>query len=250
MQAELFPVPVDEQGLQTHLLPPDKKPSFIFVTPSHQFPLGSVLTIQRRISLLEYAKSTDCFIVEDDYDSEFRYEGTPVSSLQGLDPERVIYIGTFSKILSPALRIGYIVLPVSLVERCRYFKRLKDQHTAYFEQLILAQFIQDGYLERHIARMKKLYQKRRQILKQNLIDRFADRVKIFGDSTGLHFVASFPKINFCKKTLQKLESQGVRIYPVTAHTVFQERHQHQVILGYGNLTISQIEAGIQRLQKV
>lgn len=248
---ELYPVPVDERGLITHLLPSHLNPSFILVTPSHQFPLGSVLTIQRRIELLEFARAKDCFIVEDDYDSEFRYEGTPVSSLQGLDCERVIYIGTFSKIISPALRIGYVVLPSHLVERLRYLKRLADLHTSYFEQLVLAHFIDFGHLEHHIARMRKLYQKRRNALRNSLISRFANQVEISGDSTGMHLVASFTGINFCEQALLKnLETQGIKIYPVAAHSLFETQHQEKIILGYGNLGISEIETGIERLQQV
>ncbi len=109
--AVLSPIPVDENGMQTALLPREIRPAFVFVTPSHQFPLGGLLPIQRRIYLIQFARTARCYIVEDDYDSEFRYNGTPVSSLQELDPEHVIYVGTLSKSLSPALRLGYVVLP-------------------------------------------------------------------------------------------------------------------------------------------
>lgn len=120
--AVLHPIPVDEQGMKTDLIPLDKKPRFIFVTPSHQFPLGGTLSIQRRIQLIQFARTADCYIVEDDYDSEFRYQGPPIHSLQGLDSDRVIYIGTFSKILSPALRLGYLILPPALTNRFRDLK--------------------------------------------------------------------------------------------------------------------------------
>ena len=156
--ASLCPIPVDEHGMKTDLIPLDKKPSFIFVTPSHQFPIGGILTIQRRIQLIQFAQTSGCYIVEDDYDSEFCYKGAPISSLQGLEPSRVIYIGTFSKILFPALRLGYLVLPPALIERCRELKWFTDLHTPSLEQLILARFIEEGYLEHHISKMKKIYQ--------------------------------------------------------------------------------------------
>jgi GntR family transcriptional regulator / MocR family aminotransferase len=162
--AQFFPVPVDEHGIQTDLLPLTKRPRCIFVTPSHQFPQGGILPIQRRLQLIQFARATDCYLVEDDYDSEFRYVGSPISSLQGLCPARVIYIGTFSKILSPALRLGYLILPPELIERSRGIKRLLDLHSPSLEQLILAQFIEAGHLERSIARMKRIYQKRRKVL--------------------------------------------------------------------------------------
>jgi GntR family transcriptional regulator/MocR family aminotransferase len=247
--ALLQSIPVDDRGLQTHLLNSARDPRFVLVTPSHQFPLGSVLTIQRRIELLQFARATGSFIVEDDYDSEFRYEGTPVSSLQGLAPEQVIYVGTFSKILSPALRLGYLVLPFALVEECRRLKRLNDLHTSALEQLTLARFIQMGHLERHVARMKKLYRQRRNMLRRSLFEHFADQVKVSGDSTGLHLVAEFAEMQFSAELLQRTERQGVRIYPVSAYAIAPELYQQQIVLGYGNVAIAEIEIGIQRLQK-
>lgn len=247
--AALYSIPVDSCGIQTNLLPYEKTPRFTLVTPSHQFPMGSVLTIQRRIELLQFAMATDGFVVEDDYDSEFRYEGTPVSSLQGLAPERVIYIGTFSKILSPAFRLGYLVLPPTLVERCRHLKRLSDLHTSSFEQLTLARFIQAGYLERHIRRMKKLYRTRRNVLKQNLNYHFSEQVRVLGDSTGLHLVAELAGIEFSAQVLRQVEQQRVRVYPVAAYAISPQQHRHQIILGYGNLTTKEIKIGIQRLKK-
>src|SRR5205807_10219673 len=127
-------------------LPLTRRPRCIFVTPSHQFPQGGILPIQRRLQLLQFARSVESYLIEDDYDSEFRYVGSPISSLQGLAPERVIYIGTFSKILSPALRLGYLVLPPNLIERARGIKRLLDLHSPSLEQLILARFIESGSL--------------------------------------------------------------------------------------------------------
>lgn len=242
------PISVDEHGIQTHLLSSISSPRFILVTPSHQFPLGSVLTIQRRIELLEFARTTGCLIVEDDYDSEFRYEGTPASSLQGLDPERVIYIGTFSKILSPALRLGYLVLPPAYVTPCRELKRLNDLHTSSLEQLTLAQFIQNGYLERHIARMRKLYRQRRNALRQHLMLSFGNQIKLLGETTGLHLVAKFDQINFTEDTLQQIKQQQVKVYPVSAYTKAGSLYHNQIVLGYGNLSVAAIETGIQRLR--
>ena len=127
-------MPVDEYGMKTELLSEIENPGFIFVTPSHQFPMGGILPVQRRIQLVQYARRTGCYIVEDDYDSEFRYSGPPVSSLHSLEPERVIYAGSFSKTLSPALRLGYLVLPWSLVEPARTMKRFADLHSPVLEE--------------------------------------------------------------------------------------------------------------------
>lgn len=246
--AVLLSVPVDEQGLQTHLLPSIARPRFVLVTPSHQFPLGSVLTIQRRIELLEFARASGCLILEDDYDSEFRYEGTPTSSLQGLDPDRVIYIGTFSKILSPALRLGYLVLPSDYVAPCRELKRLNDLHTSSLEQLVLAEMIQAGHLERHIARMRKLYRQRRNALRQSLDFHFGHQIQCLGDSTGLHLVTKFTEIVFTTPLLHQINQQQVKVYPVSAYATVQESYRNQIVLGYGNLSIPAIETGVQRLK--
>lgn len=246
--SSLYPIPVDHYGMRTKLLPRNKKPSFVFVTPSHQFPLGGTLPIQRRIQLIQFARQADCYIVEDDYDSEFRYNGSPISSLQGLDPSRVIYIGTFSKILSPALRLGYLVLPPSLVEKCKNLKWFTDLHTSSLEQLTLAHFIEERHLEHHINKMKKVYKKRRETLKRNLHAAFGSRVNILGDSTGLHLIASFDSILFSEQVLQKLDQHKVKIYPVELHTIRKDVHKDKIILGYGNLCEEDIEEGIRRLK--
>ncbi len=249
--AALVPVPVDRHGIQTDLLPVDEQAAFVVVTPSHQYPLGSILPIQRRIALINFARATDCYLVEDDYDSEFRYSGPPVSSLQGLDPERVIYIGTFSKILSPALRIGYMILPSSLIASSRQTKRLSDLHSPTLDQLILARFIEEGYLERHIMKMKRLYRKRRDTLISSLQSTFGKRVQIEGTSTGLHLVAAFPGIDFTDTTLlQELEQVGVQVYPVEIHAVRKGLHCHQIVLGYGNLAEEEIIEGVKRIAHV
>jgi GntR family transcriptional regulator/MocR family aminotransferase len=248
--ARLIPIPVDERGMRTEMLPSvGQQCSFIFVTPSHQFPLGGILSIQRRIRLLEFARTTGCYLVEDDYDSEFRYTGSPICALQSLEPERVIYIGTFSKILSPALRLGYMILPEELVARCRHIKRLTDLHSPSLEQLVLARFIDAGYLERHIAGMKRLYQRRRNILINALNTYFSRQVTTLGDATGLHLVAQFKQMEFSQDTLTAIEREGVRIYPVEQHTINKGAHTDKIILGYSHLAQEQIEQGIKQLKK-
>ncbi|MCT1540042.1 MULTISPECIES: MocR-like pyridoxine biosynthesis transcription factor PdxR [Lysinibacillus] len=245
--ATIYPVPVDDFGMKTSLLPDNIDPKLVFLTPSHQFPLGSTLPIQRRIQLIEYARKNHCFLIEDDYDSEFRYEGPPVSSLQGLDPELVLYIGSFSKILSPALRIGYIILPTQLTEKCRQLKWFTDLHTPSLDQLILSRFIQEGYMERHITKMKKFYKSQRDFLIQCLQSTFSHNIKIFGYSTGMHLVAEFEKIDFTRNLLVKIEQFGVKVYPVEDHTIKKGKYNNRLIIGYGHLQKHEIELGITRL---
>ena len=248
--AKINPIPVDELGIQTAMLSNIKKSSsFVFVTPSHQFPLGSILPIQRRIQLIQFATKINCFIIEDDYDSEFRYAGSPISSIKGLLPDKVIYVGTFSKILSPGLRIGYMILPNSLIEQAKSLKRYTDYHSPTMEQIILARFIQKGYLEKHILKMRKVYKARRDLLIHCLKKTFKESVKITGHSTGLHLITEFKNIAFSNEMIIHLEHAGVKVYPVQNHTFVTEQHENKLILGYGHLSPTEIEEGIQRLKE-
>ncbi len=243
----LYPVPVDEKGIQVEQIPEGKRASFVSVTPSHQFPMGSVLPIQRRVKLIEYARKTDTYIVENDYDSEFRYSGPPITALHLLDPERVIHIGTFSESLFPSLRLGYMILPQNLLEQCHAFMTANSFATSALKQLTLARFIDEGYLERHISKMKKLYKIKRELLISSLQKTFGDRMAISGDSTGLYVVVEFQDIRFSTELVDALMQRGVRIYPVEDHAIQKGRHLHKVLFGYGNVAVEKISQGILTL---
>ncbi|MCR6109761.1 PLP-dependent aminotransferase family protein [Bacillus sp. A301a_S52] len=243
----LHPIPVDEYGMRTELITPDLHPKCIFVTPSHQYPLGGTLPIQRRIQLIQYARATGCYIIEDDYDSEFRYEGASLSSLQGLDPNHVIYIGSFSKILSPALRLGYLLLPPRLIKESRKIKWFMDLHTPSLDQITLGHFMEKGYLERHIHKMKKIYKKRRNHLIKVMENHFSHQVKIVGHSTGLHLVGEWQHKVFTEDFIKKMGDKGIRVYPVEDHAIKKGKHQNKMILGYGHLCEEKIEEGVRRL---
>jgi GntR family transcriptional regulator / MocR family aminotransferase len=245
--AEIIPIPVDEKGIKPEFLSEENPPRFIFVIPSHQFPLGGTLTIQRRIQLIEYARKFNCYIVEDDYDSEFTYEGTPVHSVQGLDPERVIYVGTFSKILSPALRIGYVVLPHSLKAEFQKLKWFTDRHNSSLEQLVLTRFIKEGFLERHVRKMKRIYKQRREALVNSLQMHFPDSV-ILGHAAGMHLVVELQSVTFNKQLLDWIQLHSIRIYPVEDFSIVKGAHCHKVLMGYGSLTVENIKEGVKRLK--
>ncbi|MCU6710573.1 PLP-dependent aminotransferase family protein [Paenibacillus sp. J5C_2022] len=241
-------VPVDDQGIRTDMLPRSYSPAFVYTTPSHQFPLGGVLPIQRRIQLIQYARATGCYLIEDDYDSEYRYDSPPVSSMQGLAPEHVIYVGTFSKVLTPALRIGYLILPPHLIKQYRDLKWMNDLHTPSIEQLALARFMEEGHLERHIAKLRKIYRKRRNVLMHLLADTFRDHsIRLLGCSTGLHLVAELPGIRFTPQLLSHLERNGVKADVVERHAISKGKQLHRIILGYGNLSEREIRSGVERL---
>ncbi|WP_199613714.1 MocR-like pyridoxine biosynthesis transcription factor PdxR [Paenibacillus alkalitolerans] len=240
-------VPVDRGGIVTSALPDDPRVRMIYVTPSHQFPTGGVLPIQRRIELLHYARSVDAYIVEDDYDSEFRYEGPPVSALYELDPDRVIYVGTLSKMLSPSLRIGYAVLPEPLVENFIMEKWISDIHTHSLEQEALAVFIDEGHLERHVRKMRHRYRKKQQLLVKSLAEKFNGNIELFGTSTGLHISVHAPHL---PASPEPVNVGGVRLYPVQYHVFGDERRKHEWMFGFGHLSEQEIVEGVRRLPGV
>lgn len=243
------PIRLDKDGMVIAALPSDP-PKLIFTTPSHQFPMGSILTASRRIELIYYANNHHAYIVEDDYDSEFRFDGNPIESMQYLAPDRVIYVGTFSKTLMPALRIGYMVLPDELCERMCEAKFVSDIHSPVLEQLTLANFIDSGAFELHIRKMKKVYQKKRNHLICCLKRTFGDRVYVFGAAAGLHFVCSFLGVKFDSNLLQKIQQSGIEISSIDKHILYStvnEEYDNMLIFGYGNTPIEKMETGIELL---
>jgi GntR family transcriptional regulator / MocR family aminotransferase len=248
---QFVPIPIDEQGLQTdyllkHSISP---PGFILVTPSHQFPTGGILPIQRRIQLIRFARETNSYIVEDDYENEFTYGGSPISSLQELAPEQVIYVGTFSKTLIPTLRLGYMLLPNTLIEKFYKLDWYATQQPSAIDQLALASFIDSGQFERHVAKMNKIYQKRRNKVMLELNRHFTNNVKIMSNS-GLHLTAQFKAIKFSSQLLSHILHYGVQIYSAHQHVIDKNNTSllNQAILGYGNLNENEIVEGIQRLK--
>lgn len=245
--ARIVPVPVDADGLCVQQLPTDVKPKCIFVTPSHQFPFGGILSVSRRLQLLDYARSAGAYIIEDDYDSEFRYGGMPFHALRELDEERVIYVGTFSKNMFPALRLGYILAPQELVESILQLKRKADVQCPVLLQLTLARFMNEGHLKRHILRMKRIYHKRRTHLIHVLTDTFGEKVQISGDAAGLHLIATWPGRNADLLTAMELEEHRIKIYPAERYTIRKDQYNDSLIMGFGNVNETQISEGIQAL---
>ncbi len=243
----VVPVPVDGHGLDVGALPRAARPAFIYVTPSHQFPLGGTLPIQRRVRLLEYARERGAYVVEDDYDSEFRYESAPVSSIQGLDPSRVIYVGTFSKTLCPALRIGFIIFPPELVNRGREVKWFTDLHNSSMDQLVLARFLAEGHFVRHVHAMKKAHRALRRVLVEALERHLGARVRVLGSPAGLHLCARFQGVRFTPTLVERLRRAGVSVHPVEEHAIRKGRWEDTLILGYGMLTPARIREGVRIL---
>lgn len=245
----IVPFGVDDQGILPEQFPKRGKPKLIFVTPSHQFPVGGILPIQRRLALVAFAQQSGAYLLEDDYDSEFNYDAPPATSLFALDRERVLYVGTFSKVMFPSLRLGYLVVPAHLVSRVRELKRLADHHSNSITQLALMRFLESGEFARHVRRMKRIYRKRRDLLRDLLPRYFGNRVSISGTAAGMHLIAAFEGVSFPEDRVKRLRQAGVYLVPVSAHSLIQDSHPGQVILGFASLTQEDMERGLALLKE-
>ena len=253
MGAKVSPITVDEQGLMCDQLP-NVKNALVYVTPSHQFPLGSVMSISRRRELLAWAARNCCWIIEDDYDSEFRYGLRPVQTLQSLDVDgSVIYIGTFSKTLSPQLRLGYLVLPAELVKVFRQAKQLTDRHSPNPDQLVIAQLIQSGAYERHIRRVRRANENKRAVLIDAIHKFLPKRVEVEGTASGLHIVVWLEdfQIEDEPNLIARAKAIGIGIWCITplysAGDKLRRKKCAGLVMGYAGLTPTEIKKGVARL---
>ena len=243
----ILPIPVDAHGMQTDHLSARKSSGAIYVTPSHQFPLGGILPAARRTALIRFAREQDFYIIEDDYDSEFRYGGESIAPLYSMDTQRVIYVGTFSKSVFPALRIGYVILPRQLHGQWRDLRTHTDVQNPPFEQAALADFLKTRKFDRHIQKMRKLYGQRRQVLLASLQDSFGDTWTAYGDCAGLHVAIDFPGMHFDDSFKASCLQEGIYITPVETHCIEKGRHQSMLLLGYGHLKPEEIKNGVIQL---
>lgn len=243
--ARILPVSVDREGLNPNRLP--NRGQVVFVTPSHQFPTGAILPLARRIELLRWAKERSAIIVEDDYDGEFRYEGHPLESLQGLDSDgRVIYVGTFSRTVFSSLRIGYMVVPKRLIEVFSSAKWLCDRQSATLEQEALAEFIASGTYERYLRRVRRRNASRRQALLEAIHSYLRDRVEVTGDGAGAHIVIWPRKPVSESHVITQAALKGVGVYEISPYFL-KPGSCTGILLGYSRLNEKQITEGIRRL---
>lgn len=247
---EIVPASADDQGLQTDQLNDKIDVNMIYVTPSHQFPLGGILPAVRRAALIRYARERGSYIVEDDYDSEFRYVGAPIAPLYSMDSQRVIYVGTFSKTLFPALRIGFVILPKELQARWREIRTHHDVQNPPFEQAALAEFMRTRKLDRHIRSMRRVYAARRQTLMQSLDKYFGKNWSPCGDGAGLHVTIRFYGIRFDEALITHCLETGVFVVPLETHCIKKGKHEDALVLGFGHLNVEQIEQGVRQLADV
>jgi GntR family transcriptional regulator/MocR family aminotransferase len=250
--ARVLPTPVDDAGLDVSKLPRSGSVRLAYVTPSHQFPLGGLLPLSRRLDLLRWAEDTGAHVLEDDYDGEFRYEERPVQAVQGLDRSgRVLYVGTFSKVLFPSLRLGYLVVPRPLASSVAALKFLMDFHTATFEQEVLADFITEGHFEQHLRRSRARNASRRAALLEALQDGFGDRIEICGANAGVHVVVWFRDYRSSQlpAILTRAVAERLGIYSVAPFYMRQPRRAG-MLFGYASLSEREIRAGVKLLREV
>lgn len=243
---EPVPVAVDGEGLRTDLLE-GLRADAALVTPAHQSPLGGVLGPRRRAALLDWARRNDAFVIEDDYDAEYRYDRGPVGALQGLSPERVAYAGSASKVLAPGLRIGWLALPSALVGPVRHEKTMDDLGTPVLDQLALRDFIERGELDRHLRRMRPRYRARRDALVAALAEHLPDW-RIGGVAAGLHTVALLPEEVDERSLLRRAEAHGMRLHGLSWFRVAPG--PPGIVLGYGALSEPAIARIVPRLAAV
>ncbi len=242
--ARILPVPVDEDGLLVEALPHLGETRLGYLTPAHQFPLGVTLSLSRRLALLEWARAADAHLLEDDYDSEYRFAGRPLASLQGLDrDERVIYVGTFSKVMFPALRLGYVIVPTTLVDAFLAMRRAADTHPTILEQAALTDFISEGHFTRHIRRMRVLYAERRAALLQAARDLPLD---IFAPEVGMHLIGWLPDGVDDQLAARRAADYDVEVMALSRLTIGAPIRPG-LALGYAAINKADIRDGVRRL---
>lgn len=247
----IHPLPVDQEGLS---IPESawqsSPPTLIYTTPAHQYPSGAVLSISRRLALLQQAQQHGCWIIEDDYDGEFRHQGEPIASMQGiLNEGPVIYIGSFSKTLFPTLRLGFVILPTVVMQQAKSLLDETFRSSNRLQQIALANFIENGEFGRHLARMRRLYRQRQQALRQAL-QRYFPEEAILGGKSGMHLTLRLPDhIDDAAIALVANQRQlGVRAY---SHYFHLPAHQQSgLVIGYGNTDTQHIASAVEELVKI
>ena len=239
--AQLQPIQVDREGL----VAPKGKPRLIFTTPSHQYPTGVTLSLARRLALVATARQSGAYIIEDDYDSEFQYDARPMPAMQGLDEaDRVLYVGTFSKVLFPALRLAYLVVPRPLVRGFITARTTHDGHPARLSQLVTADFIEEGHFAAHLRRMRRLYHHRRDLLLAEL-ERRAPWCRPFGTAAGLQLTVTLPHGH--EASLTRAAARAGVVTPRLADLCVSRPCLNGWLLGFAALSDDAIVDGVRRL---
>ena len=252
--ARVIPVPVDGEGMNVAAAERHAPGARLaYVTPSHQFPLGTIMSASRRLALLTWARRVNGWVLEDDYDSEFRYSGRPIPCLQGLDTERggaarVLYIGTFSKTLAPALRLGYVIVPEELIDAFRAARAISGGHSPTLDQGVLADFIGEGHYVRHVRRVRALCAERQQALLAAAAHEIGDAMRLEPDAAGLHMVGWLPPRASDQSATAAAAREGVDVMPLSRYSAVPPA-RGALLLGYAAFNDGEIRAGIRKLAR-
>lgn len=249
--AKVVPVPVDSEGIQVGKgveLAPNARVAY--VTPANQFPLGSVMSAKRRVELLAWAVRSGAWVIEDEYDAEYRYFGKPLASLHSVDTSgSVLYVGTFTKMLFNALRLGYVVLPERLVETFERARSFIDRHPATLDQAVLAEFISEGHFGNHVRKMRQVYSERLQVLTTAASGRLAESLRVEEAAAGMRTVAWIKPRLSDRAVAERAARLGLEVVPVSTFTA-QYTQRPALILGFAGCNASEIKRGVSVLEKL
>ena len=249
--ASLVPVPVDDEGLRVaEGVRRAPRARLAYVSPSHQFPLGTTMSASRRLELLRWAAQAGAWILEDDYDSEFRYSTRPLASLQGMDQDgRVVYIGTFSKTLVPALRLGYLIVPPEIAQAFRAVRAACDRHSPVLDQAVLADFMTEGHFARHVRRMRNVYAERQGALVDAIQRKLGDRLEARATGAGMHLVGWLDAGSDDAAVSARLWEEGIEAPPLSRYGLVKPARPG-LLLGWAGYSPEAIEKAVERLGSV
>jgi len=241
-------IPIESRGLVVERLRATSAMAVV-VTPAHQFPTGAGMTADRQAALLAWSAQRNALIIEDDYDAEYRYDREPLGALQGLSPNRVIYIGTGSKILSPALRFGWLLAPEAFVSELAVLKERADGGSPTIDHLALAEFLSSGDMDRHLRRMRQIYRHRRDVL-VDALQEFLPQLPVGGVAAGLHLMINLPADTDETEIVRAAREKSIRIFGASDYRVRPRKDEPAIVLGYGCVSEPLIRQGIRELARL
>lgn len=244
----ISPIPINSDGLDLDCLQKTDS-TVVYVTPSHQFPLGYVMPVANRLKLIDWSENVGGVIIEDDYDSELRYLGKPIPALQGLHPQgNIVYVGTFSKVLSPALRVSYMVLPYPLLTVYRSLFSDYSTNVSLLEQRTLNKFMQQGYWEKHLRKMRTFYKKKHDALIESIHHHFSSQANVIGQGAGLHVILELIGNSLNEgELIKRAQERDVQLFPLSKTYLHNNAKHSQIMLGFGSMSSQEIDRGIERL---
>lgn len=249
MAKSMVAVGMDQNGMDVKALS-ESGADIAYVMPSHQYPVGTVMPVKRRMQLLDWAaQGGGRYIIEDDYDSEFRYKGKPIPALQGFDVRgKVVYLGTFSRSIAPSIRISYMVLPQKLMEFYRERGRIFSSTVSRVDQMLISRFLSEGYYERHLNRMRAVYKSRHDVLLEEL-GSLSGICRVSGENAGVHLLLRFTNGMSEAEAVERAKEAGVRVYGLSDSCIEHEPEEPTVILGYANMEEEKIRRAVGRLRE-